>query len=75
MVAIKAAGAGRAATKIVGMGNDHHSLGNLVCRINIGNKLLRVGDGHGVTAVIITALYKGRSLGQIVSKYLAIRHL
>ena len=75
MVTVEAAGAGRAATKIVGMGNDHHSLGNLVCRINIGNKLLRVGDGHGVTAVIITALYKGRSLGQIVSKYLAIRHL
>ena len=75
MVTVEAARAGRAATKIVGMGNDHHSLGNLVCRINIGNKLLRVGDGHGVTFIIITAFYKSRSLGQIVSKYLAIRHL
>ena len=75
MVTVEAAGAGRAATKIVGMGNDHHSLGAPVCRIHIGNKLLRVGDGHGVTAVIITALYKGRSLGQIVRKYLALRHL
>ena len=75
MVTVEAAGAGRAATKIVGMGNDHHSLGAPVCRIHIGNKLLWVGDGYGVTAVIITALYKGRSLGQIVRKYLALRHL
>ena len=75
MVTVEAAGAGRAATKIVGMGNDHHSLGAPVCRIHIGNKLLRVGNGHGVTFIIITAFYKSRSLGQIVSKYLAIRHL
>ena len=75
MFAVKATRAGRAATKIVGMGNDYHSLGNLVCRINIGNKLLRVGNGHGAAVIIITALYKGRSLGQIVRKHLALRHL
>ena len=74
VVTVEAAGAG-AAAEIVGMGNDHHSLGDLVCRINIGNKFLRIGNGQGVTVIIITALYKGRSLGQIVRKRLALRHL
>ena len=61
MLAVEGAGAGRAAAEIVGMGNDWHSLGALVCRINIGNKFLRVGNGHGA------AVYGQRNKALIIS--------